>query len=179
MVDIGVLRTSVLSVQNVGDVEGQATGALRVFPNNLVLKASLENFTIGNEYVWNEINFLITYESDWKGAEGIVLAGADVIDVEHIVDQARKKMQLMRRDFRVRVGALTPIVYVKADNSGVLLTLRYLCGIRQVRTTSDRITREVMTRFFADPDIAFAYPTMRIVPTPPPSRSPSPPNPPS
>ena len=179
VVDIGVLRTSVLSVQNVGDVEGQATGSLRVFPNSLVLKIPLENYTIGNEYVWNEINFLITYESNWKRAEGIVLAAADVIDVEHIVDQARRKMQLMRRDFRVRVGALTPIVYVKAADSGVFLTLRYLCGIRQVRSTSDRITREVMTHFFADPDIAFAYPTMRIVPTPPEPRNPSPPNPPS
>ena len=167
VVDVGILRSTVMAVRDVGEVEGQATGALRVFPNNLVFRQPLENFTIGNEYVWNEIDYLVTYESDWKKAERITLSAADSIDTERIADEARKKMQLMRRDFRVNVGALTPIVYVKAADSGVLLTLRYLCDVRQVRGTGDRITREVMTRFAEAPDIAFAYPTMRVVPTPP------------
>jgi len=166
VVDVGILRSVVIAVRNVGEVEGQATGALRVFPNNLVLKQPLENFTVGNEYVWHEIDFTITYESNWRKAERIVLSAANVIDPETIASQARDKMQSMRRNFQVRVGELTPIVYAKTADSGVVLTLRYLSDIRKVRGTSDRITREVMSRFSETPDVAFAYPTMRIVPTP-------------
>ncbi|MFH0965914.1 MAG: mechanosensitive ion channel domain-containing protein [Planctomycetota bacterium] len=170
VVDIGILRSTVMAVQNIRDVEGQAIGSLRVFPNNLIFKFPLENYTIGNEYVWNEIDYLVTYESDWQKAERMLLSATEVIGTEHIANEARKKMQHMRRDFRVRVGALTPIVYVKAADSGVLLTLRYLCDIRQVRGTSDRITREVMMRFSETPDVNFAYPTRRVIPTPPQAR---------
>lgn len=166
VVDVGILRSVVLSVCNVGEVEGQATGALRVFPNNVIFKQALENFTVGNEYVWHELNFTITYESRWRKAERIILSAVNVIDTERIASQARDKMQRMRRNFQVRVGALTPIVYVTAGGNGVMLTLRYLCAIREVRGTSDRITREVMTRLSETPDVAFAYSTMRIVPTP-------------
>jgi len=166
VVDVGILRSVVLAVRDVGEVEGQATGALRVFPNNMVFKLPLENFTVGNEYVWHEIDFTITYESNWRKAETIVLSAADVIDPDTIASEARDKMQDMRRDFQVRVGELTPIVYVKSADSGVVLTLRYLCDIRKVRGASDQITREVMSRFSETPDVAFAYPTMRVVPTP-------------
>ena len=162
VVDVGMLRSTVVTVQDVGSVEGQATGSLRVFPNNLIFKQALENYTLGAEHVWHELSFLITYESDWQKAERIVLSAAEVIEPEEIAKEAHRKMQEMRRDFRVRVGTLTPIVYVKTADSGVLLTLRYLCDIRKVRGTVDRITREIMTRFADCGDIDFAYPTMRI-----------------
>lgn len=166
VVDVGILRSVVLAVRDVGEVEGQATGALRVFPNNMVFKQPLENFTVGNEYVWHEIDFTITYESNWRKAERIILSAVNVIDTERIASEARGKMESMRRNFQVRVGALTPIVYVEVADSGVVLTLRYLCGVREVRGTGDRITREVLVRFSDTPDVALAYPTMRIVPTP-------------
>ena len=164
VVDVGMLRSTVVTVQEIaGSVEGQATGSLRVFPNNVIFKQTLENFTLGTEHVWHEIAYLVTYESDWRKAERIVLSAAEVIDPEAIAKEAHQKMMAMRRDFRVRVGALTPIVYVKAVDSGVLLTLRYLCDIRKVRGTADRITREVMKRFSDCDDVDFAYPTMRAL----------------
>jgi small-conductance mechanosensitive channel len=152
---------------NPADESGQSTGCLVGFPNNILLKGPLYNFTTGTRSLWQELSFTITYESDWQAAEQILLEATHEIDTEKLVDQAKEEIRRMVGRFRVRFGALTPIVYVWPADSGVRLTLRHLTEARRQRIHRDIITRHVLRRFSEHPGIHFAYPTQRIIPTPP------------
>ena len=57
---------------------------------------------------------------------------------------------------------LTPTVYTSVRDSGVLLTLRFLCDPRRRRGTEEAIWEDVLRAFAAEPGIDFAYPTTRF-----------------
>jgi len=57
---------------------------------------------------------------------------------------------------------LTPIVYTSVEESGVLLTIRYLCEPSRRRDSKQAIWEDVLKEFAKNKDIDFAYPTHRI-----------------
>jgi hypothetical protein len=57
--------------------------------------------------------------------------------------------------------ALTPIVYTSVKDSGVMLTIRYLCRPRERRGVQNAIWEDILDQFAKCDDIDFAYPTMR------------------
>lgn len=138
----------------------QSTGRLVHIPNGLVFREPLANYTRGMQYIWNEIGVLVTFESNWKRAKEIL----DEIVHEHareVVEEAERQMQKASRQFMIFYTNLTPIVYTEVEDSGVLLTVRYLCHPRRRRSTAQAIWEDVLTRFAEHDDIDFAYPTTR------------------
>jgi hypothetical protein len=61
----------------------------------------------------------------------------------------------------IQFSKLTPVVWTTAADSGVKLTLRYLCKPRERRVTSSNIWEQVLDSFAGMPDVDLAYPTMR------------------
>jgi hypothetical protein len=57
---------------------------------------------------------------------------------------------------------LTPIVYTAVKDSGVMLTMRFLCDPRQRRSYEQIIWELVLKEFGKCDDIDFAYPTQRF-----------------
>jgi hypothetical protein len=55
-----------------------------------------------------------------------------------------------------------PRVYVSVADSGVMLTIRYICETRKRRLTSEKIWIDVLREFANYPTIDFAYPTTRF-----------------
>ena len=56
---------------------------------------------------------------------------------------------------------LTPRVYTTVKDSGVLLTIRYICNPRRRRGTMEEMWEEILNQFADCDDIDFAYPTIR------------------
>jgi hypothetical protein len=57
---------------------------------------------------------------------------------------------------------LAPVVWTSVVDSGVCLTMRYLCRPRERRSSASVILESVLGEVGAMPDVAFAYPTMRV-----------------
>ncbi len=57
---------------------------------------------------------------------------------------------------------LTPIVYTSVKDSGVMLTLRFLCHVRQRRSNEEIIWETILEEFAKHKDIDLAYPTQRF-----------------
>jgi small-conductance mechanosensitive channel len=62
----------------------------------------------------------------------------------------------------INYNNLTPIVYTSAKESGVVLTLRYLCNPKFRRGTENEIWEEILKQFAKNKDIELAYPTTRF-----------------
>lgn len=160
VIDIGVLKTTVLEVGNI--VFGrQSSGRLVTIPNSKFLNANVFLSPSYSPYAWQELQFLFTYESDWKRAVELLeeLAAGEYEGVETATQRAFRQLE---KRYAFKWGARTPIVYVKAEDSGIQLTVRYLTHIRERRGSADRVTRGVLEAAAREPGLQIAYPTMRI-----------------
>ena len=159
VVDVRLFRFSVMEVGNWVDAD-QSTGRLIHIPNGKLFTTHVANYTEGFEYIWYEIPVLITFESDRRLARTILESALR----DHAPDVERAAGSSIRetaRSYHIRIGTLTPIVYLSVQDSGVLLTCRFLVNVRQQRGVAQNIWTAILDGFDAAPSIELAYPTVR------------------
>jgi len=160
VIDIRIFQFSVIEIGNWVDAD-QSTGRIIHIPNGIVFVKPQANYTAGFEYIWNEIPVLLTFESDWKKAKEILIDAVNKHAV-HLSQDAQKQIKEAAKKFLIFYKNLTPIVYTSVKDSGVQLSMRYLCHARRRRTTEELIWEEVLEQFAKHKDIDFAYPTQRF-----------------
>jgi small-conductance mechanosensitive channel len=160
VVDIRVFQFTLLEIGNWVDAE-QSTGRIIHIPNGMVLSEVLANYSKGFQYIWDEIPVLVTFESNWKKAKELL---SEIVELhgQRAAKAAPQSVQQARDRFPISYSKLTPIVYTSVADSGVLLTLRYLCNPRERRTTAQDIWEAILEAFGKCDDIDFAYPTQRF-----------------
>ena len=160
VIDIRIFQFSVIEIGNWVDAD-QSTGRIIHIPNGTIFKTAQANYTAGFEYIWNEIPVLVTFESDWKKAKEILSEAVNKHAV-HLSKEAEKQIKEAAKKFLIFYNKLTPIVYTSVKDSGVMLTMRYICHVRKRRATDQAIWEEVLDQFAKHEDIDFAYPTNRF-----------------
>jgi len=80
----------------------------------------------------------------------------------HLVPSAQFKMKEASRQFMIFSPNLAASVFTTVAESGVLLTMRYLCDPRKRRDSTAEIWEEILDCFSPCADIDFAYPTRRF-----------------
>jgi len=160
VIDIRIFQFTLMEIGNWVSAD-QATGRVIHIPNGRVFQEAQANYSTGFEYIWNEIPILITFESNWRKAKDI-LSEIALRDAEPLSKAAEEAIRLAARKFMIFFTSLSPAVYTRIADSGVLLTLRYLCAPRERRSSEERIAEEILRRFGEEDDIDFAYPTYRL-----------------
>ncbi|MDP8314495.1 MAG: mechanosensitive ion channel [Candidatus Celaenobacter antarcticus] len=159
VIDIRLFQFSLLEIRNWVDAD-QSTGRIINVPNHKVLNDVLANFSKGFQYIWNEIPVLITFESNWQKAKVILQEIADK-HAEYLSPYAKRRIKEASRKFMIFYKNLKPTVYTSVKDSGVLLTVRYLCEPRKRRLSEHAIWEDVLKAFNSTEGIDFAYPTKR------------------
>jgi small-conductance mechanosensitive channel len=160
VIDIRVFQFSLLEVGGWVDAD-QSTGRVLHVPNGLLMTTPLANYGAGFEYIWNEIPVLVTFESNWRKAKDLLLSiGRE--HAENLSEKAAERVRETNRKFMIFYKTFTPTVYTSVKDSGVLLTIRYLCRPRERRGSTQAIWEDVLDQFAAAHDIDFAYPTRRF-----------------
>ncbi len=160
VIDSGPLMFTVLEIGKWVHSD-QSTGRMCQVPNALVFTRPLVNYTKGFKFIWNEIPVLVTFESNWKKAKELLHAIADKHG-SSIVEQASREMKNASKQFMLVCGKLTPTVYTSVRESGVLLTLRYLCPVLNRRDSEQAIWEDVLGVISDNDEIDLAYPTRRV-----------------
>lgn len=161
VVDTRLFHFTVMEIGNWVEND-QSTGRIIHVPNNKIITDPLANYGQGFQYIWNEISVLMTFESDWKKAKKILLKIAEK-HAEHLSAEAEQKVRMAARKYMIIYNYLTPIVYVSVKDSGIQLTMRYLCEPRKRRTTIDEIWEDILQEFSMYKDLKFAYNTQRVI----------------
>jgi small-conductance mechanosensitive channel len=159
VVDVRLFRFSLMEIDGWVDAE-QSTGRLVHVPNGVVFNTQVANYTEGFGFIWHEVPVLITFESDWRLAERLILEVLEK-DAPDVSGTAGARIRATARRYSIRVGTLTPTVYLTVRDSGVLLTARYLVEARTRRGREDRVWRSILEAFEQQPTVELAYPTVR------------------
>jgi small-conductance mechanosensitive channel len=162
VIDIRMMRTTLMEVGGWVQAD-QSTGRITHVPNGWNLSYAVYNYTRGFNFIWNELPIRVSFRSDWEKARGIMQRFAEESTrlVEH---QAADEIRQMSREFLVHYSILTPFVYVRVVENGILLTLRYLCDVRKRRGTEHALTVSILQAFKLEGGIELAYPMVGVAP---------------
>ncbi|HUE96573.1 MAG TPA: mechanosensitive ion channel domain-containing protein [Longimicrobiaceae bacterium] len=161
VIDIGMLKTTMLEVGGTLVYGRQSTGRLVTVPNYRMLADAVLISAASSPYVWNEIRITVTFESDWRRAEEIMKEVGDEIHAE-VAPELQRGFRYLERRYAFKYGALTPIIYVSIGPSGVELTLRFLVHVRRRRGAIDHASRRILAALAAEPNVRIAYTTYRV-----------------
>ena len=159
VIDIRLFRFTLIEIGNWVDAD-QSTGRVILVPNSLLLIEVLANYSKGFQYIWNELPVMVTFESNWPKAKAIL---QKIVDDQsaHLSEAAMQSVRKAAQRAMIIYSTLTPKVWTSVAESGVLLTIRYLCDPRKRRGTAETIWEDILTEFGKCDDIDFAYPTTR------------------
>jgi small-conductance mechanosensitive channel len=160
VIDIGLFRTVLAEIGEWVESD-QSTGRLVVVPNSTVLTQPVYNYTDGHDYIWDELSVQVTFDSDWRLAEKIIL---DAIERDFAAkeDHIKERLRSARRKYYLTYTYVTPKIYVRIADSGVQLSARYLVRARNRRTLRDQFSRAILDGFGKAPSIALAYPSLAL-----------------
>lgn len=160
VVDLRIFQFTLLEIGNWVAAD-QSTGRIIHIPNGKVFGVALANYTRGFQYIWNELPVLLTFESNWQKGKALLREIAER-HATHLTEDAARRVREVSRRFMIFYSRLTPTVYTSVADSGVLLTVRYLCEARQRRGTAEAIWEDILKAIASCDDIDFAYPTQRF-----------------
>lgn len=159
VIDQRIFSFTLLEIGNWVD-DDQSTGRVIHVPNGRVFTETVANYSKGFRYIWDEVSVLVTFESDWRKAKGIL---GDIVERHSdLSDHAEKRLREASRKFMIFYTKLTPIVYTSVQDSGIQLTMRYLAEPRRRRGRKQVLWEEILDAFGECDDIDFAYPTQRM-----------------
>jgi small-conductance mechanosensitive channel len=159
VVDIRPFRFMLLEVGKWVHAE-QSTGRVVHIPNGWVFKQSVANYEEAFGLIWNEIEVVVTYESDWRAAKS-ALDKVLTDKVEELTDDDVKLIAKRGEEYHIRVGKLTPVVWVAGADHGVRLTMRYMCRARDRRRSTSEMWSAILDAIDGLDRVDLAYPTTR------------------
>jgi small-conductance mechanosensitive channel len=159
VIDIRIFQFTLVEIRNWVDAD-QSTGRLVHVPNSTVFKSPQMNYTSAFKYIWEEIPVLITFESNWEKTKKILTEIVNKRAIKYSAS-AEKEIREAARKYYLFYDSLKPEVYTDVKDSGVQLTIRLLCSVRQRRKLKEQIWEDILTEFAKHNDIDLAYPTVR------------------
>jgi small-conductance mechanosensitive channel len=160
VIDIRPFQFTMLEIGNWVHAD-QSTGRIIHISNSLVFSQSLINYGREFKYIWDEINVVITFESNWKKAKSILQNVADKI-AKPLSEQAEKWVKEADDKLLIQYSILTPIVYTSVVEYGVSLSLRFLVEPKRRRDLEQAVWEKILVEFSRCDNIHLAYPTRRI-----------------
>jgi small-conductance mechanosensitive channel len=160
VIDTRIFQFSLLEIGNWVDSD-QSTGRIINIPNGKVFSETLANYTMGFNFIWDEVPVLVTFESDWEKAKEILTGIADRHGAS-FSRNAERQIKQAASMYLIFFNKLTPIVYTSVRDCGVLLTIRYLTEPKKRRGNVQAIWEDILREFKKCDDIDFAYPTQRF-----------------
>ena len=161
VIDQNIFKFRVIEIGNWVNAE-QSTGRIVHIPNYKIFTDALANYSLGFEYIWDEIAVVVTFESDWQKAKRILLAILEEHS-EDVEESFQKELHETSRKYVIYYHNLSPIVYTDVLDNGVRLTMRFVCKPKARRNKTEEIWEAVLIAFSREEDLDFAYPTMRRV----------------
>ena len=128
----------------------EKSGRTVMIPTSIIFEEQVTNFTEKNDYILDEVNTAITYESNLDKAENIVIKSVEKI-MKPLWEKFPKKIEKK------------PHTRLKFKDSGIDVTVRYNSITDGRNKISTDITREIFKRIRETDDVEIAYPHTEVV----------------
>lgn len=159
--DIALFSTTLLETETTGS-GAQPTGRILCLQNKCVFDKVIMTSAREHDFMWHETSMTFTYESDWRTANrSMHLTMRDILQQHH--REERQRLEVSQRELEVNDMELLLNDYISAEDHGIQITLRFLCGIESARDIKHRFTTKMLHLVRVSNSLSLAYPTRRMV----------------
>ena len=161
IIDISLLQITMIEIGNWVKAD-QSTGRIIHIPNSSVFNKPVMNYSTLVNHLWNEIRLPLTLDSDWQKAKVIM---QEILNqyAPKLSDDVYKELEELSSKYMITTSKLSPIVFISLEDNGIILTMRYMCPIRQRRASANILFEQILLQLGPDKDIRFSYNTLRIL----------------
>jgi small-conductance mechanosensitive channel len=163
VIDIQMLRTTLAELNNWLEVD-EPTGRTLIIPNSFIFKSHVFNYSHVHPHIWGKVDITVTFETPVKKAYDVLLQ-ALTEETREEFEAAAAGGRRMEARYGVLREAYQPKIHTFIADSGICFSLFYVAHYREFTVMRDRLMLRVAEEFNRDPELQFAYPTERHIPT--------------
>lgn len=145
VISINALNTEILEVNADNN---QSTGIIINVPNSVIFNNATKNYNSVFKYIWDELEIKVSIDTDIQKAKDILF---DILKREETIKDIPKKMkrELAKNsaDYHIYYNNLTPIIYTKIVDDGIILNVRFLIHPKKQRNIESNIYEQILDRF--------------------------------
>ena len=175
VINLGFIQTTIMEMGEPPPVQNeepavwvqarQYTGRVVTVTNDKIFDEPVYNYSRDFPYLWEEMALPVSYQSDRKRAEEILLGVARKHTVK-INDLGEDAIKELERRYFVRRSDLGPRVYFRLTDNWLEMSLRFLVHDAGVREMKDAMSRDIIDQL-DQAGIGIASGTYEIVGVPP------------
>jgi small-conductance mechanosensitive channel len=117
VIDINIFSTSIMETREWVDGD-QFSGRILQVPNSFVLNTTIKNYTKDFSFIWDEIFIMLTYDSNWKKAHGIILNIAHEV-TSSFEDAALTELTTMGEKDLISQNEVSEKIYTKLTDNWI------------------------------------------------------------
>ncbi len=114
------------------------SGRIVKISNAFVFKGPIKNYSMDFPFVWDELNILVTYDSDVTLAKDLILAEANELLSEYS-QKSKTKWQEMVERYYIENATIEPTIAVNLTDNWIALNLRYITDYKLRRDTRNKL----------------------------------------
>ena len=165
VLDIRLFYSTLMEIREWVDGD-QYSGRIVQIPNGFILNKPVKNYTKDFSFIWDEIHFMLTYDSDWKKAKEIVLRITHEI-TDSFEAVAKNELIGMGGKYFIHPSDVEEKIYTKITDNWIDMRLRYVVDPRKRRLVRHLLNEKILEAFDQEKDIKIASVTLEIVGFPP------------
>ena len=159
--DIALFSTTLLETEEAPG-SAQPTGRILCLQNKCVFDKIIMTSAREHDFMWHETSMTFTYESDWRTANrSMQLMMRELLQQHHAEQRSRLEASWQAIEHNPSGPLLNE--YISAEDHGIQITLRFLCGIESAREIKHCFTTKMLHVVRVNNSLNLAYPTRRMV----------------
>ncbi|WP_282133047.1 mechanosensitive ion channel family protein [Cellulophaga baltica] len=142
------------------------SGRIVKISNAFVFKGPIKNYSMDFPFVWDELNILITYESNLELAKKIVQEQAELLLADYTEKSTAKWEEMVER-YYIEDSKLAPSIAINLTDNWVAINLRYITDYKRRRATKHELLELIQKEIKATQGtVSFASTTLQLLKIP-------------
>ncbi|CAM4275693.1 mechanosensitive ion channel family protein [Zobellia nedashkovskayae] len=142
------------------------SGRIVKISNSFVFKGPIKNYSMDFPFLWDELNIMITYESDIALAKKIILDDATELLSEYTKNSLTKWKEMVAH-YYIEDATLEPTVALKITDNWIEINLRYITDYKRRRITKNQLFERIQQSIFAsNGKVVLASTTLQLLKIP-------------
>ena len=141
VIDIDSIYTTIMEMGEWVSSDNYSGRIIKI-SNAFVFKGPIKNYSMDFPFVWDELNVLITYESDAEVAKKIVLDIAKEQLSEYAEHSITRWEEMVER-YYIENATIEPTIAVRLTDNWIELNLRYITDYKKRRATKHLLYQSI------------------------------------
>jgi small-conductance mechanosensitive channel len=137
VIDINSMYTTIMEMGEWVSSDNYS-GRIVKISNAFVFKGPIKNYSMDFSFVWDEINILITFESDIALGKQIILSKSTELLYDYIKNSKQKWQEMVAR-YYIENATLEPTIAINLTDNWVAINLRYITGYKLRRIIKNEL----------------------------------------